>query len=76
MVVVLFPLQSIQEAYNGNTGDKGETATKIVTWDPSVLQEKGCCCYDIVLTVWDRAITNNYFAWSHWSQKAAFLRIC
>jgi hypothetical protein len=56
----------VSRTYNGNTADKGEPATRTIRWDPWAGPEKvDPCCYIILLSIWDRAITNNYWGGGH-----------
>jgi len=51
---------AVTRTYNGNISDQGETATRIVRWDPwKAIKEEGCCCYHIELWIADRTIINN-----------------
>jgi len=56
----------VSRTYNGNIADKGESMTRTIRWDPWAGPEKvEPCCYLIILSIWDRAITNNYWSGGH-----------
>ena len=64
-------------SYEGDLTDTGEPPWRTVIWDPwqDPIIEKTPCCYLIVLRIWDRTITNNYFAGGHYNRDHDALEI-
>ena len=57
----------VSRCYGGDITDHGETALRVVEWNPWKDPQIIPCCYNLVLRIWDRAILNNFY--STWTRE-------